>query len=107
MAALSTHGRHSRGQSGPATRPCSPWRSRRGAGGDLPAEVTPGLLERGVEIEEELGLELEYNDSPSFVACSPPVRQGETDQARALLEELEAKAAARGDDDSREGPLAA
>ena len=65
------------------------------------AEVTPGLLERGVEMEEELGLELEWNYSPSYVLARRLVRHGETEQARAILELLETKAASRGDEITR------
>jgi ATP/maltotriose-dependent transcriptional regulator MalT len=64
-------------------------------------EVTVGLLERGVEIEEELGLELEWNYSPSYVLARRLVRHGETEQARAILELLETKAASRGDEITR------
>jgi|SoiMethySBSTD1v2_1073268.scaffolds.fasta_scaffold27606_5 DNA-binding CsgD family transcriptional regulator len=62
------------------------------------SEATPGLLERGVELEERLALDLEWNYSPSYVFARGLMRLGETDQARAALEGLEAKAAARGDE---------
>jgi ATP/maltotriose-dependent transcriptional regulator MalT len=65
------------------------------------AEVTPGLLEHGVEIEEELGLELEWNYSPSYVLARRLVRHGETERARAILELLETKASSRGDEITR------
>ena len=65
------------------------------------AEITPGLLERGVEIEERLGLPLEYYESPRVARTRFLMGVGELDQARAILEELEANAAARGDDGTR------
>ena len=56
------------------------------------AEITPGLLERGVEIEERLGLALEYHDEPAhrhWPDCL--TRLGEIERARVMSEELEAK----------------
>ena len=64
-------------------------------------EITPGLLERGAEIEEQLGLELHYGQSPRYTLARLWMRMGEIDRPRVMLEELEAKAAARGDEDSR------
>ena len=64
-------------------------------------ETTSGLLERGLEIEAEAGLELEWNWSPSFVLGRRLMRLGETDRARVIFEGLEAKAASRGDEVSR------
>jgi ATP/maltotriose-dependent transcriptional regulator MalT len=65
------------------------------------AEITPGLLERGVEIEEKLGLELDYSESPRLYLARLLMRRGELDRARTLLEELEAIAVARGNEDTR------
>ncbi len=65
------------------------------------AEITPGLLERGVEIEERLGLALEYGESPRAVLGRLLIRFGQFDRARVLLEESEANAAARGDELTR------
>jgi DNA-binding CsgD family transcriptional regulator len=64
-------------------------------------DSTPGLLERGAEIEERLGLALTYYDSPRYPLSRQLARMGETARARALLEALEAEASARGDDASR------
>jgi ATP/maltotriose-dependent transcriptional regulator MalT len=64
-------------------------------------EVTPGLLEKGVEIEERLGLELEYLESPRVSLARLLFRRGEVDRARMMLEEVEAKATARGDEITR------
>ena len=65
------------------------------------AEITPGLLERGVEIEERLDVTLEYVESPRVFLARLLMRQGDLDRARAILHELEAKATARGDEESR------
>ena len=65
------------------------------------AEVTPGLLERGAEIEERLGLELEFVESPRVWLGRQLVRFGEIDRAAAIFEEREATAAARGDEGTR------
>ena len=65
------------------------------------AEITPGLLERGAEIEERLGLTLPYYDSPRFALARLLARLDEIDRARALFEELVAKASARGDEEAR------
>ena len=61
-------------------------------------DFTPGLVERGVEIEHRLALQLQYNESPSVSLSRRLAGQGALDRARALLEEIETKAAARGDE---------
>jgi DNA-binding NarL/FixJ family response regulator len=65
------------------------------------AEVTPGLIERGVELERSLGLRLEYFDSPLHWQARHLMRFGELDRARAILDELDGNAAAHGDESSR------
>jgi ATP/maltotriose-dependent transcriptional regulator MalT len=60
------------------------------------AEVTPGLLERGVEIEERLGLELEYAVSARIYQPRLLMRRGELDRARSLLEDIDKEAVAQG-----------
>jgi DNA-binding CsgD family transcriptional regulator len=65
-----------------------------GRAGDL----TPGLLERGVEIEERLPLVLGYSESPSISLSRRLVSLGELDRARSILERMRAAAAARGDE---------
>jgi DNA-binding CsgD family transcriptional regulator len=65
------------------------------------AEVTPGLLERGAEIEERPELHLEFPDLPRLWLASLFMRRGELDRARALLEELGAVAEERGDEFTR------
>jgi ATP/maltotriose-dependent transcriptional regulator MalT len=69
------------------------------------AEVTPGLIERGVELEKRLGLELEYAVSPRSYLPRLLTRQGELDRARVLLEELERTSSARGHEYSRMNAL--
>jgi DNA-binding CsgD family transcriptional regulator len=51
-------------------------------------EITPGLLEGGVEIEERLPRTLDPHHSPRFVLARRLWRQGRLDDARAILEEL-------------------
>jgi DNA-binding CsgD family transcriptional regulator len=65
------------------------------------SEVTPGLLERGVEIEDRLGLSLEYVESPRVYLARLLMRRGELDRAREMCAELETNAAARGDEETR------
>src|SRR5262249_13852505 len=62
------------------------------------ADVTPGLLERGVEIEERLRLDLAYTESPRVYLPRLLMRRGEIDHARTLLEEVHGRAVARGDE---------
>jgi DNA-binding CsgD family transcriptional regulator len=64
-------------------------------------EITPGLLERGAELEERLGLELEFLESPRIYLTRVRMRFGEIDRPRAVFEDLEAQLAARGDETSR------
>jgi DNA-binding CsgD family transcriptional regulator len=62
------------------------------------AEFTPGLLERGVELEERLGLVLEYNQSPRMALSRRLIAVGDLDRSRRILREIAAQAAARGDE---------
>jgi DNA-binding CsgD family transcriptional regulator len=64
-------------------------------------EISPGLLERGAEMEERLGLELDYDESPRYSLARLLMRLGEIERSRGILEELERKAAARGDESTR------
>ena len=64
-------------------------------------EITPGLVERGVEIEEPLGTTLEYINSPRYAVARLLMRHGELDRARLILEDLEHEAAAHGDEWTR------
>jgi DNA-binding CsgD family transcriptional regulator len=65
------------------------------------ADLTPGLLERGVEIEERLGLELDCHESPRASLGRLLIRRGELDRGRVILRDLEARAAAPGDEVTR------
>jgi DNA-binding CsgD family transcriptional regulator len=68
-------------------------------------ETTPGLLERGVEIEERLDLALSYYESPRIFLCRRLVGLGEIDRACTIMAELESKAEARGDEGTRVAAL--
>jgi DNA-binding CsgD family transcriptional regulator len=72
---------------------------------DWTTNVTPGLLERGAEIEERNGLVLDYRSSPSFYLSRHLTRLGRLDRARELLAGFEADAAARGDEGTRVNAL--
>jgi DNA-binding CsgD family transcriptional regulator len=62
--------------------------------------ITPGLLERGAEIEERLPEPFEHHQSPREALARRLTRWGALDQARAILVALESQAAARGDEGS-------
>jgi ATP/maltotriose-dependent transcriptional regulator MalT len=65
------------------------------------AEMTPGLVERGAELEERLGLSLEYYESPRVALARILTARGEHERARRIFDELETRAAARGYEGSR------
>jgi DNA-binding CsgD family transcriptional regulator len=60
-------------------------------------DITPGLLERGVEIEERLSLQLLYWMGPRYFLARRLVASGEIDRARSLTRELVTTSEARGD----------
>ncbi|MGN6169597.1 MAG: AAA family ATPase [Solirubrobacteraceae bacterium] len=65
-------------------------------------EIRPGLLERGVAIEERLEQPLLFHDSPTMVLADQSIMVGkELDRTRAVLESAELDAAARGDEHTR------
>jgi DNA-binding CsgD family transcriptional regulator len=64
-------------------------------------EFTPGLLARGVEIEEREGLALEYGESPSAAMGRRLVGLGKLDEARSILGRMDETAATRGDERTR------
>jgi DNA-binding CsgD family transcriptional regulator len=64
-------------------------------------DVTPGLLERGAKIERRCGLVLGYQESPRVPLARLLMRLGEIERSRALLEDLDAEAVARGDEGTR------
>ena len=65
------------------------------------ADITPGLLERGVELEEGLRIPLEYNQSPRVALARRLVGSAELDRACAILEERESEAATWGSEELR------
>jgi DNA-binding CsgD family transcriptional regulator len=64
-------------------------------------DVTPGLLERGVALEERLGGTLEFHESPSVTLARRLMCQSDFERARPLLEAAQAEAAAWGDEGTR------
>ena len=65
------------------------------------ADITPGLLERGLEIEDGLDIRLEYNQSPRVALARRLIGTAELDRARAILEDLESEAATWGSEELR------
>jgi DNA-binding CsgD family transcriptional regulator len=64
-------------------------------------DVTPGLLERGVAVEERLERPLEFHESPSVTSARRLMCLAEFDAARPILEAARAKATASGDEGTR------
>ena len=64
-------------------------------------DITPGLVERGVEIEQRLGRSLEFHESPSIAHVRLLISLSELDRARAVLQDAEARAVASGDEGAR------
>jgi DNA-binding NarL/FixJ family response regulator len=64
-------------------------------------EVTPGLLERGVAIEERLERPLLFHDSPRLMSAVQLTLHDELDRAAEMLEAMERDALARGDEHAR------
>jgi DNA-binding CsgD family transcriptional regulator len=64
-------------------------------------DVTPGLLERGVAVEERLERPLEFHESPSVTLARRLMCVAEFDAAHTILETAEDKAMARGDEGTR------
>ena len=75
--------------------------ARVGQVGVWTSDVNREILEGGAAIEEREGLVLEYLESPRFALVRLLMRFGELDRCRAMLEDLEAKAGARGDERTR------
>jgi len=63
--------------------------------------VTPGLVERGVELENQLDLPLEYYESPRVAQARLLGGSGHVERTHALFVELEKEAAEVGDEGSR------
>jgi DNA-binding CsgD family transcriptional regulator len=66
------------------------------------ADPTPGLVERGAEIEGRLEAGLAVVDSPRYILARRLLLFGEVGRADAALEKLEADAAERGDEYSQD-----
>jgi DNA-binding CsgD family transcriptional regulator len=64
-------------------------------------DITPGLLERGVELEHELGEPLEFHESPVIALARRLICASDLDRARPLLETAAARAGDRGDERTR------
>src|SRR5215218_4635332 len=64
-------------------------------------EITPGLLERGAAIEEQLDRSLEFHESPDVTLGRRLMCQSQFDAAVAHLERARRRAEARGDEGSR------
>jgi DNA-binding CsgD family transcriptional regulator len=68
-------------------------------------DITPGLLEQGVELEERLGLQLVYYMSPRYFFARRLITSGEIDRACSMMKASIATAEARGDEGSRVAAL--
>jgi DNA-binding CsgD family transcriptional regulator len=64
-------------------------------------EITPGLLERGADLELREHVALDYLTSPHFWLARLRMREGRLEEARAMFAELEAEAGGRGDEQTR------
>jgi DNA-binding CsgD family transcriptional regulator len=64
-------------------------------------DITPGLVERGVAIEEALAQPLEFHESPKIALARRMICMGDSAAARAILKRGESDAAARGDEGTR------
>jgi DNA-binding CsgD family transcriptional regulator len=67
----------------------------------LTGEITPGLLERGIAVEERVERLLEFHESPRAAFPRYLLRSGELHKARAILRQAEERATARGDEGTR------
>jgi DNA-binding CsgD family transcriptional regulator len=64
-------------------------------------EVTPGLLERGAELTLRDAVPGNFMTNPRFWLARLRLRQGQLEDARAMLADLEAESTARGDEQTR------
>ena len=64
-------------------------------------EATPGLLERGVELERGFGRPLRFQESPAFVWVIRLIHVDEIDEARRVLVELTEAVERHGDEHTR------
>lgn len=65
-------------------------------------EVTPGLLEQGIQIERRLERPLLFHDSPRFISAAFIQHQDQLDRARQIMEDVDATAASAGDEATRQ-----
>ena len=63
--------------------------------------ITPGLLERGVEIERSLGIALDWSESPRWQWAFQLMHNGQIEQSRSVLAELHTATAVQGDEATR------
>ena len=75
--------------------------ARVGLGESYAGQLTPGLLEHGVDLEVDHGLALEYDDSPRYALARVRMQLGQLEESRRLLQDLDAEASARGDESTR------
>jgi DNA-binding CsgD family transcriptional regulator len=61
-------------------------------------EITPGLLERGVAIEQRLGRRLEFHESPNVTHARRLMCLSDFERARPLLADADSRAKATGDE---------
>jgi len=64
-------------------------------------DITPGLVERGVELEAALDTPLEFHESPTIALARRLICTSELDRARPLLEAATGRAADSGDERTR------
>jgi tetratricopeptide (TPR) repeat protein len=64
-------------------------------------DITPGLVERGVELERRLPEPLEFHESPTIALARRLICLSELDRARSLLEKAATSAGERGDEGTR------
>jgi DNA-binding SARP family transcriptional activator/DNA-binding CsgD family transcriptional regulator len=64
-------------------------------------DITPGLVERGVAIEQDLAQPLEFHESPTVALARRLICLGDFQTARPLLQRAEEHAAGRGDEGTR------
>jgi DNA-binding CsgD family transcriptional regulator len=75
--------------------------AQQGATETWAGEITPGLLERGAEIELRLPQMLEHHQSPRFALARRLWRLGRVDEARAILAQMLESVETRGADETR------
>jgi DNA-binding CsgD family transcriptional regulator/DNA polymerase III delta prime subunit len=78
---------------------------RLGAAETYAVDITPGLLERGAELEQQLGLVLEYAESPGVALGRRLMRLDQIEPARVRFARIQADAAARGSEATNAGSL--